>query len=61
MARKAADGHLEQICPCIACNAGCIGRIMDGLPTTYLTNPALGHEKHFKTVVYPVGYEKKGQ
>jgi 2,4-dienoyl-CoA reductase-like NADH-dependent reductase (Old Yellow Enzyme family)/thioredoxin reductase len=46
--QKAADGLFEQICPCIACNQGCIGRIMDGLPITCLTNPALGREEQFK-------------
>ena len=45
--QKAADGLFEQICPCIACNQGCIGRIMDGLPITCLTNPALGREEQF--------------
>jgi 2,4-dienoyl-CoA reductase-like NADH-dependent reductase (Old Yellow Enzyme family)/thioredoxin reductase len=46
--QKAANGLLDQICPCIACNQGCIGRIMDGLPITCLANPALGREKQFK-------------
>lgn len=45
--QKAADGLFEQICPCIACNQGCIGRIMDGLPITCLTNPALGREEQY--------------
>ena len=51
--QKAADGLFEQICPCIACNQGCIGRIMDGLPITCLTNPALGREGQFKTEKSP--------
>lgn len=48
---KATDGRTDEICPCIACNQGCIGRIMKGLPITCLGNPALGRERLFRLKV----------
>ncbi len=44
---KTADDRIQEICPCIACNQGCIGRIMRGLPISCLSNPALGREHTF--------------
>ena len=51
---KVAKGLMGQICPCIACNQGCIGRIMSGLPISCLTNPIVGREGQFRDNFSPV-------
>lgn len=45
---KVAGGDVDRICPCIACNQGCIGRIMSGLPISCLANPLVGREAMFR-------------
>jgi len=45
--KKAAEGRLDEIRPCIACNIGCVGRIILGSPATCTVNPAVGKEKEF--------------
>lgn len=45
--RKAAAGRLEDICPCIACNEGCIERLDLDLTITCTVNPLLGREAQF--------------
>ena len=41
---KAREGRLEEIRPCIACNQGCIDRVMKGLDGMCLQNPHMGRE-----------------
>ncbi len=47
---KAAAGALEDIVPCIACNCGCIGSVVQGLHATCIVNPAAGREKEMTLV-----------
>jgi 2,4-dienoyl-CoA reductase-like NADH-dependent reductase (Old Yellow Enzyme family) len=41
---KAAGGHADQIRSCTGCNQGCYGNLLQGLPVTCVTNPAVGRE-----------------
>jgi len=54
---KAAGGHLDDIIPCIACNYGCLGRALGGLPATCTLNPTVGREKEM--VLTPAARPKK--
>lgn len=45
--RKVLEGRREQIRPCIACNAGCIGELFAGRAGTCAVNPACGREIDF--------------
>jgi NAD(H)-dependent 7beta-hydroxy-3-oxo-delta4-cholenoic acid oxidoreductase len=47
---KAAAGALEDIVPCLACNCGCIGSVVQGLHATCIINPAAGREKEMAIV-----------
>jgi 2,4-dienoyl-CoA reductase-like NADH-dependent reductase (Old Yellow Enzyme family)/thioredoxin reductase len=47
---KAAAGNLDDIIPCIACNIGCIGTVMQGRHATCIVNPAAGKEKEMALV-----------
>ena len=47
---KAAAGNLDDIIPCIACNIGCIGTIIQGQSATCIVNPAAGREKEMALV-----------
>jgi len=47
---KAAAGNLDDITPCIACNIGCIGTVMQGQPATCIVNPAAGKETEMALV-----------
>jgi len=44
--RKAAEGRLDEIRPCIGINEGCLGQVMSGSasPMTCAVNPSAGHE-----------------
>jgi len=42
---KAAAGRLDDIAPCVACNCGCIGTVVQGGQATCIVNPAAGKEK----------------
>ncbi|MEM4472313.1 MAG: FAD-dependent oxidoreductase [Archaeoglobaceae archaeon] len=42
--RKAKEGRFDEIKICVACNQGCMDRVMQGLPITCLVNPAVGRE-----------------
>jgi len=42
---KVAEGRLEQIRPCVACNQECIGRVARYLPMSCVHNPAAGREQ----------------
>jgi len=48
---KVATGRLDDIVPCIACNQGCLGRVLvEGLPIRCLLNPTTAHEKEMALV-----------
>jgi mycofactocin system FadH/OYE family oxidoreductase 2 len=42
--RKAREGREDEIRNCVACNQGCWGRAMQGLPIACALNPVAGHE-----------------
>jgi 2,4-dienoyl-CoA reductase (NADPH2) len=42
--RKAREGRLDEIVPCIACNQGCFDHIFTAQPVGCLMNPRAGHE-----------------
>jgi 2,4-dienoyl-CoA reductase-like NADH-dependent reductase (Old Yellow Enzyme family)/thioredoxin reductase len=46
--RKAAEGKLGDICPCVGCNQGCLGRGHRHLDISCLANPRVGREKYLK-------------
>lgn len=46
--KKAGEGRLGEIRPCIGCNIGCVGRIVVGLPATCTVNPAVGKEREWR-------------
>jgi len=48
--RKAREGRLGEICPCIACNEGCNQRLYSQLDISCVTNPRVGRE-----AMYPEG------
>jgi len=55
--RKVKQGRPEDIRPCIACNIGCAGRIVMGIPATCTVNPMCGKEKEYRIV--PAGKREK--
>ena len=44
MPKKALEGRLEDMIPCMACLQGCVPSMYQGKPLCCLTNPFLGHE-----------------
>jgi 2,4-dienoyl-CoA reductase-like NADH-dependent reductase (Old Yellow Enzyme family)/NADPH-dependent 2,4-dienoyl-CoA reductase/sulfur reductase-like enzyme len=45
---KAREGRLEDIIPCIACNIGCLGILLQNKrPITCVVNPEVGREKEY--------------
>jgi NAD(H)-dependent 7beta-hydroxy-3-oxo-delta4-cholenoic acid oxidoreductase len=44
LANKAKAGRLDEIAPCIACNIGCIGAVVQGKPASCTVNPSAGKE-----------------
>lgn len=44
MPKKALEGKLDEMIPCIACLQGCVVNMYAGKPICCLTNPFLGHE-----------------
>ena len=44
---KVLTGHTEKICPCIACNPGCITRLQQGKQPTCAVNPAAMREVRY--------------
>jgi NADPH-dependent 2,4-dienoyl-CoA reductase/sulfur reductase-like enzyme len=42
---KAAAGRFEDIAPCVGCNIGCMGTVVQGGQATCIVNPAAGREK----------------
>lgn len=47
MPRKAQEGRLEEIRPCVACNQGCYDRLFANLDIACMANPAAGREEEF--------------
>src|SRR5919197_692577 len=43
--RRAQEGDIGRIRPCIAINEGCIGRLYTGLPILCTVNPGIAHEE----------------
>ena len=54
---KAAAGRLEDIAPCVGCNIGCIGTVVQGGAASCIVNPASGREKEMAIV--PAGEPKR--
>ena len=54
---KAAAGALDDITPCLGCNCGCIGSVVQGVHATCIINPAAGREKEMALV--PAEQRKK--
>ena len=54
---KAREGRLDDICPCIACNQGCIDRLAAQLDVSCLVNPAVGREQYADVI--PAARPKK--
>jgi 2,4-dienoyl-CoA reductase (NADPH2) len=46
--RKAREGCLDEIVPCIACNQGCFHHIFTAQPVGCLMNPSAGHEGEYR-------------
>jgi len=47
-ANKVREGRFDEIRACVACNQGCIGGLMVGLPFTCLVNPEAGREDEMR-------------
>jgi len=47
---KAAEGRFDDIAPCVACNCGCIGSVVQAGQATCIVNPAAGREKEMALV-----------
>jgi len=47
---KAAEGRFDDIAPCVACNCGCIGSVVQGQHATCIVNPAAGREKEMALI-----------
>ena len=54
---KTAEGRLDDIRHCIACNEACVG--VDGIYVECIQNPAAGREKHFGIGTLQPAAEKK--
>ena len=54
---KAAVGAFDDIVPCLGCNCGCIGSVVQGRLATCIINPAAGKEKEMAIV--PAEHRKK--
>jgi NADPH-dependent 2,4-dienoyl-CoA reductase/sulfur reductase-like enzyme len=50
LCRKVEEGRLADIRKCIACNIGCVGNIVSGIPATCTVNPAVGRERELEIV-----------
>lgn len=48
--RKGAQGRIDDIRRCIACNTGCAARIVMGIPATCTVNPSVGKEEEYQLV-----------
>jgi 2,4-dienoyl-CoA reductase-like NADH-dependent reductase (Old Yellow Enzyme family)/thioredoxin reductase len=59
MPTKAREGRLDEIRPCIACNQGCIDRVMQGIDGMCLQNPHMGREHSIGPTLTPAEVKKK--
>jgi mycofactocin system FadH/OYE family oxidoreductase 2 len=59
LVRKAQEGRLADIRPCIACNQLCITRVRAGLPIGCVVNPSVTEEELYGLGVPPVAATKK--
>jgi len=59
IANKAMEGRLDEIRPCIACNQGCIDRVISGGDSRCLQNPLQGQEYRYGTKIRPAETKKK--
>lgn len=58
--RKAAEGRLDEIRPCVACNQGCVGNAGRERPITCTVNAAAGYEEtRGEGTLAPAGASKK--
>ncbi|MET1124970.1 MAG: FAD-dependent oxidoreductase [Archaeoglobaceae archaeon] len=48
--RKAKEGRFDEIRICVACNQGCMDRVMQAQPITCLVNPTVGREAEFRNL-----------
>ncbi len=48
--KKALEGRFDEIRTCVACNQGCMDRVMQGQPITCLLNPTVGRETEFRNL-----------
>jgi len=55
--RKAQEGRLDDIAPCIGCSIGCFGRITQLQPLTCTVNPTVGREREM--AIAPAAKPKK--
>jgi len=45
--KKVEEGRQKQIRPCLGCHDGCMGRLVNGKPTSCTVNPASGRERAY--------------
>ena len=57
MLTKTAEGRLDDIRKCVACNQGCIDRMFSNLDASCTINPATGREREY--VIKPAEKKKK--
>lgn len=43
---KLLAGEAAEVCPCVACNQGCLESVAEGGGVTCMTNPCAGYERH---------------
>ena len=59
LVRKAQEGRMSDIRPCIACNQLCITRVRTGLPIGCVMNPSATEEERYGLGVPPVATVRK--
>lgn len=50
MPQKAAEGRLDDIRACVACNQACIGHMLNGYPISCIQHPETGRELEYGTL-----------
>ncbi|MEE9325393.1 MAG: FAD-dependent oxidoreductase, partial [Dehalococcoidia bacterium] len=58
MPKKAMEGRLDDIRPCVGNNQGCVGRLFGGKPITCIHNPVIGREEEL-AVIEPAAQKKR--
>lgn len=58
LVNKAKEGRVDDICPCINCNQGCIGRVDQWLDVCCLANPLAGREGDPRLKITPAPVKK---